>query len=44
MPHHLGGSARSLHERDVTQFQTPDVERIVENMPRMLERGIGRTD
>ena len=44
MPHHLGGSARSLHERDVTHFHTPDVERIVDDMLRLLERGIGRTE
>lgn len=39
----LGIDAQALHELEVTQFQTPEVERIFDDVLRMLERGLGRT-
>jgi AcrR family transcriptional regulator len=33
----------ALHELDVARFQTPEVDRIFDDMIRMLERGIGRS-
>ena len=39
----LGIEAGTLHELDVTTFQTPDVEHIFDDTIRLLERGIGRS-
>lgn len=39
----LGVDSATLHELDVSRFQTPDVERIFDDVIRMLEHGLGRS-
>ncbi len=39
----LNIEAGTLHELDVTVFQTPEVERIFDDTIRLLERGLGRS-
>lgn len=40
----LNIQAGTLHELDVTLFQTPDVERMFDDAIRLLERGLGRSN